>query len=217
MGIHNYFKKATHVSIEFSQLAYELMHFTKNRLKGISKYGYPRNAPPTFKKYYTTKRKTYCINGIYLYPLSNVRTLNNMNFSQTITPFTCEGRQIIYNKIKGDVQSELTVLMKSSISDRSVEYMDNRLSRYSMKMGKCEVTGNFLYAHEVHCHHKIPLSFGGTDKFNNLCILNKDIHKLVHAIKNETITTLKNLLRLSQIEIEKVNKLRKMSNLELID
>lgn len=217
MGIHNYFKKATHVSIEFSQLAYELMHFTKNRLKGISKYGYPGNAPPTFKKFYTTKRKTYCINGIYLYPLSNVRTSNNMNFSQTITPFTCEGRQIIYNKIKGDVQSELTVLMKSSISDRSVEYMDNRLSRYSMKMGKCEVTGNFLYAHEVHCHHKIPLSFGGTDKFNNLCILNKDIHKLVHAIKNETITTLKNLLRLSQIEIEKVNKLRKMSNLELID
>jgi group II intron reverse transcriptase/maturase len=217
MGIHNYFNKATHVSIEFSQLAYEQMHFTKNRLKGISKYGYPRNAPPTFKKYYTTKRKTYCINGIYLYPLSNVRTSNNMNFSQTITPFTCEGRQTIYNKIKGDVQNELTILMKSSISDRSVEYMDNRLSRYSMKMGKCEVTGNFLHAHEVHCHHKIPLSLGGTDKFNNLCILNKDIHKLVHATKNETITTLKNLLRLSQIEIEKVNKLRKMSNLELID
>lgn len=217
MGIHNYFKKATHVSIEFSQLAYELMHFTKNRLKRISKYGYPRNAPPTFKKFYTTKRKTYCINGIYLYPLSNIRTSNNMNFSQTITPFTCEGRQTIYNKIKGDVQNELTILMKSSIPDRSVEYMDNRLSRYSMKMGKCEVTGNFLYAHEVHCHHKIPLSLGGTDKFNNLCILNKDIHKLVHATKNETITTLKNLLHLSQIEIEKVNKLRKMSNLELID
>jgi group II intron reverse transcriptase/maturase len=217
MGIHNYFKKATHVCIEFSQLAYELMYFTQNRLKGISKYGYPRNAPPTFKKFYTTKRKTYCLNGIYLYQISDVRTSNNMNFSQTITPFTIEGRQTICSKIKGDVQNELTLLMKSSISDRSIEYIDNRLSRYSMKMGKCEVTGNFLYAHEVHCHHKIPLSLGGTDKFNNLCILNKDIHKLVHATKNETIITLKNLLRLSQIEIEKVNKLRKMSNLELID
>lgn len=50
-----------------------------------------------------------------------------------------------------------------------------------MKMGKSEVTGNFLYAHEVHCHHRIPLSLGGTDNFDNLCILNKDIHKLVHA------------------------------------
>lgn len=217
MGIHNYFQKATHVAIEFSRLSFELMYFTKNRLKGKSKYGYPINAPPTFKKYYSTTRKTFSINGTYLYQLGDVRTSNNMNFSQSITPFTNEGRLQICTKIKGDVQAELTKLMKSPISDRSVEYMDNRLSRYSMKMGKCEVTGNFLYANEVHCHHKIPLSHGGNDNFNNLCILHKEIHKLVHATQNETIITLKKMLRLSSSEIEKVNKFRKMSNLELID
>lgn len=217
MGIHNYFEKATHVAIEFSQLSFELMHFTKNRLKGISKYGYPINAPPTFKKFYTIKRKTFCINGIYLYQIGDVRTSNNMNFSQSITPFTEVGRLTICTKIKGDVQAELTKLMKSTISNRSVEYMDNRLSRYSMKMGKCEVTSNFLHANEVHCHHKIPLSHRGNDNFNNLCILHKEIHKLVHATNHETINTLKNLLRLNSNEMEKVNKLRKMSNLELID
>jgi RNA-directed DNA polymerase len=140
-----------------------------------------------------------------------------MNFSQTITPFTHEGRRTICNKIKGDVQNELTKLMKSTISNRSVEYMDNRLSRYSMKLGKYEVTGNFLFANEVHCHHKIPLSLGGNDNFNNLCILHKEIHKLVHATQNETIITLKKMLLLSSSEIDKVNKLRKMSNLKLID
>ncbi|MGE6261362.1 group II intron reverse transcriptase [Heyndrickxia sporothermodurans] len=217
MGIHNYFQKATHVALEFSRLSFELMYFTKNRLKGISKYGYPINAPPTFKKYYSTTRKTFCINGIHLFQISDVRTSNNMNFSQSITPFTKEGRLQICTKIKGDVQAELTKLMKSPISDKSIEYMDNRLSRYSMKMGKCEVTGAFLYANEVHCHHKIPLSLGGNDNFNNLCILHKDIHKLIHATNIETIIALKKLLRLSSSEIEKVNKLRKMSNLELID
>lgn len=217
MGIHNYFRKATHVAIEFSQLSFELMHFTKNRLKGISKYGYPINAPPTFKKFYKTTRKTFCINGIYLYQIGDVRTSNNMNFSQIITPFTHEGRQTICNKIKGDVQKELTKLMKSTISNRSVEYMDNRLSRYSMKLGRCEVTGNFLFANEFHCHHKIPLSLGGNDNYNNLCILHKEVHKLIHATQNETIITLKEILRLSSTEIEKVNKIRKMSNLELID
>src|ERR1700730_8635491 len=217
MGIHNYFEKATHVAIEFSQLSFELMHFTKNRLKGISKYGYPINAPPTFKKFYTIKRKTFCINGIYLYQIGDVRTSNNMNFSQSITPFTEVGRLTICTKIKSDVQAELTKLMKSTISNRSVEYMDNRPSRYSMKMGKCEVTSNFLHANEVHCHHKIPLSHRGNDNFNNLCILHKEIHKLVHATNHETINTLKNLLRLNSNEMEKVNKLRKMSNLELID
>ncbi|WP_413775101.1 HNH endonuclease [Gracilibacillus pellucidus] len=75
----------------------------------------------------------------------------------------------------------------------------------------------FLFANEVHCHHKIPLSLGGNDNFSNLCILHKEIHKLVHATRNETITTLKNILQLSTFEIDIVNKLRKMSNLELID
>ncbi|WP_141432608.1 HNH endonuclease [Bacillus sp. 03113] len=86
-----------------------------------------------------------------------------------------------------------------------------------MKLGKCEVTGNFLLANEVHCHHKIPLSLEGNDNFDNLCIMHKDIHKLVHATQNETIITLKKMLRLSSSEKDKVNKLRKMSNLELID
>lgn len=78
MGIHNYFEKATHVAIEFSRLSFDLMHFTINRLKGISKYGYPINAPPTFKKFYTINRKTFCIDGIYLYQIGDVRTSNNM-------------------------------------------------------------------------------------------------------------------------------------------
>lgn len=217
MGIHNYFQKATHVAVEFSHLSFELMHFTKNRLKGVSKYGYPINAPPTFKKFYSTKRKTFCINGIYLFQIGDVRTSNNMNFSQTVTPFTQEGRQTLCNKIKGDVKAELIKLMKSTISNRSVEYMDNRLSRYSMKLGKCEVTGNFLFANEVHCHHKIPLNLGGNDNFNNLCIVHEEIHKLINATGNETIVTLKKMLYLSSTEIDKVNKLRKMSNLKLID
>lgn len=68
--------------------------------------------------------------------------------------------------------------------------MDNRLSRYSMKVDKYEVTGNFLFANEVHCHHKIPLSLVGNDGFNNLFILHKEIHKLVHATQDKTIITL---------------------------
>jgi hypothetical protein len=50
-----------------------------------------------------------------------------------------------------------------------------QISRYSMKMGKCEITGMYLFASEVHCHHYIPLHLGGNDKFNNLRILHKEV------------------------------------------
>ena len=69
--------------------------------------------------------------------------------------------------------------MKSNIPNRSVEYFDNRISRYSMKNGKCEITGEFLPAEFVHCHHYIPVSLGGTDEFKNLRVLNKFVHFLI--------------------------------------
>ena len=84
--------------------------------------------------------------------------------------------------------------MKSSIPNQSVEYMDNRISRYSMKMGKCEITGIFLFAVDVHCHHYIPIHLGGNDKFNNLRILHKEVHKLIHQTDKETIDVLINKL-----------------------
>jgi len=73
-----------------------------------------------------------------------------MNYSQWQTPYTQEGRKHIYRKLKGDVAIEIGTLMKSNIPNRSVEYFDNRISRYSMKNGKCEITGEFLPAKFVH-------------------------------------------------------------------
>jgi uncharacterized protein YceH (UPF0502 family) len=78
--------------------------------------------------------------------------------------------------------------MKSTIPNRSVEYMDNRISRYSMKLGKCEVTGMNLSAPEAHCHHYIPLYRGGNDKFHNLRILHKEVHKLFIIQKKRRLT-----------------------------
>jgi hypothetical protein len=39
-----------------------------------------------------------------------------------------------------------------------------------MQMGKCEITGIYLFASEIyyhhhHHHHYIPLNLGGSDKF----------------------------------------------------
>lgn len=90
-----------------------------------------------------------------------------MNYSQWQTPYTKEGRNHIYTKLKSVVATEIRGLMKSNVPNRSVEYFDNRISRYSMKNGKCEITGEFVPAEFVHCHHYVPVSLGGADEFNN--------------------------------------------------
>jgi RNA-directed DNA polymerase len=216
LGIHNYFNRATHVNIEFSRLAYDLRTFMYNRLKSVGKYEHPSNPPPTYKKFYSLGFKTFKIANVYLFPLANVKTRNTMNFTQSLTPYTVAGRERIHKQLQMDIKLEISILMKSTILTRSVEYMDNRISRYSMKMGKCEISGTFLSASDVHCHHYIPKHLGGNDKFINLRILHKEVHKLIHQTDKQTIDKLINKLGITMPMVQKINKYREKCGMELI-
>jgi len=214
MGIHNYFSRTTHVSVAFSRLAYDLRAFMYNRLKQIGKYEHPTNPPPTYSKFYSLGYRTFKVAGVYLYPLANVKTKNTMNFSQSLSLYTTAGREQIYKRLRPDIRQEILSLMESSIPNQSVEYMDNRISRYSMKMGKCEITGMNLFASDVHCHHFIPLYLGGSDKFNNMRILHKDVNELIHHNHKETIEILINRLVITDLMKIKINEYREKYGLE---
>ncbi len=217
LGLHNYFNRATHVNLAFSRLAYDIGALMYNRLRSVGKYEHPTNPPPSYKKYYSLGCKTFKIAGIYLYPLANVQTKNTICFTQSLTPFTVEGRVQIYKNLHKNIKQEIALLMESTILTRSVEYMDNRISRYSMKKGNCEITGLFLQAQDVHCHHYIPLHLGGNDKFNNLRILHKDVHRLIHMTDTTKINTLIKNLGITQPMLEKINKYREKCELERIE
>ncbi|MGE7625533.1 group II intron reverse transcriptase/maturase [Viridibacillus sp. NPDC096237] len=216
LGLHNYFNRATHVNLAFSRLAYEIGASMYNRLKPVGKYEHPNNPPPVYKKFYGLGSKTYKIAGIYLFPLGIIKTKNVIGFTQSITPFTQEGRVLITKRLSKDIRQEIVLLMESKIPTRSVEYMDNRISRYSMKKGKCEITGMFLTVQNVYCHHYIPVHLGGSDKFNNLRILQKEVHELIHMTDNIKAKTLIKTLGITESMLEKINKYRETYELEII-
>lgn len=217
LGLHHYFRIATHVNIEFKRLAYDLRTFIYNRIKRIGSYGYPNRAPPSYTTFYSTSYRTFRVAGIYLFPLPDVQTLYTPNFTQTTTIFSEKGRRKVYASMDRAVEQEIRKLLRSTLPGRTIEYMDNRISRYSMVKGKCEITGTFLPAILVHCHHYRPQSLGGEDQFQNLRILHRDVHRLIHATNQDTIAELLMKLKLSSSHIKKVNTYRLQSNLELIN
>ncbi len=217
LGIHNYFNRATHVNPTFSRLAYELKAFLYNRLHTVGKYGHPSSPNSTYKKFYSLRTKTFKIASVYLFPIGSVRTVNAMNFSPSLSLFTEEGRKKIHKKLMPNMEKEISLLMKATLPNRTVEYLDNRISRFSMKMGKCELTGWNLTAYDVHCHHYVPKHLGGTDKFNNLRILHKDIHRLIHIKDNETVVAEIQKFDLSKIIINKLNQYRMECRLEKVE
>ncbi|WP_408006423.1 group II intron reverse transcriptase/maturase [Pseudalkalibacillus sp. A8] len=217
LGLHNYFKRATHVSLEFSRLAFDLKPFLYNRLRQIGTEEHPFNPPPIYKKLFSLKTKTIKINDMYLFPIGNVKTVNAMNFSPKLTLFTDEGRERFYKKLRPDIQNEVSQLMKAVLPNRSIEYMDNRISRYSMKLGKCEITGQYLLAHNVHCHHYLPKHFGGNDQFHNLRILHEDVHRLIHMKDDQRIDSFLYKLGINQPMLNKINQYRKVCKLDSIE
>lgn len=160
--------------------------------------------------------RTFKLANVYLYPLADIKARNTMSFSQSLTFYTVEGRERIHKKLRPDIQHEVALLMKSNLPNRSIEYMDNRISRYSMKMGKCEITGIHLFAADVHCHHYVPSHLGGSDKFNNLRILHKEVHRLIHASIKETIDLLITKLSITEPLVNMINQYRNKCRLEPI-
>lgn len=183
LGIKNYFKVATHINIDFGKIAYRLLKTMYNRLKPIGKYGKPIKPSETYKRLHKNNFRTYKIAGVYLFPLGDIQTRNAMNFSQDICNYTKEGRLKLHQNLRADVAIEINNMLKIPYDKDNLEFADNRISRYSMQLGKCAVTGEFLTSDKVHCHHKLPRNMGGTDEFSNLVIIHKDVHRLIHATR----------------------------------
>lgn len=217
LGIQNYYRVATQINIDFSKMAFSLSRVMYNRLRKTGKYDVPRSPPEVYKKIYKNSRKTYEISGLCLYPLDAIRWNFTANFSQNINDYTPEGRAIIFSKLKPSILNELLKMHKfNSSENHSIEYADNRISRYAMQNGKCAITGIFLTSKEVHCHHVLPRSLGGTDNFTNLIVVHEWFHLLIHAKNERTIEKYRRLLKLTGKQLDKLNKYREKCNLTSI-
>ena len=103
------------------------------------------------------------------------------------------------------------------IQNQSIEYNDNRISKYIAQKGKCAVTGLPLLIGQMDCHHKKPKSMGGSDEYQNLILVLKDVHKLIHATDEKTITKYIRKLKLDEESKRKINELRRLVNNQIIE
>lgn len=143
LSIKNYYKIATHVSIDFAEIAFRLSKTLFNRLKSIGKYKIPTNANALYKRTHRNNYRTFEIAGNHVYPLADIQTRFPQSFSQDICNYTIKGRQKFIKSLKGNIANEMQKMLLSSNKGQSVEYTDNKMSRYSMQNGKCAVTEIF--------------------------------------------------------------------------
>lgn len=209
LGMHNYYKVATNVSRDFSDISFSLNKCLYNRTHKISSKKGTKSK--CFDKFYGRyKGKVIYISKTALFPISSVKTDFPLGFTQEKCNYTETGRKLLHNKLQSIDMSILIYLMKHPLITESTELNDNRLSLYSGQMGKCCITEKKLEIGDMELHHKKPKSIGGNDSYNNLCFVTADVHKLIHATRSETIEKYSKKLNLSKEALRKLNKLRTM-------
>lgn len=215
LGMHQYYKIATNVYLDFDDIAFSLNKSLKCRTKSTrNKTGFKTKA---FIKYYGKyEGQIIYIKEVALYPISLINTKYPMCFSQDICNYTRIGRVKIHENLSKINKSTLKYIMQYPIKEASTEFNDNRISLYVGQAGLCSVSGKILEIGNMEVHHKIPKEKGGTDKYSNLTFVTYNIHKLIHATNEETINKYLGLENLNKTQIEKLNKLRKLvGNYEL--
>lgn len=212
IGVHNYYRYATHVRKVFDKIAFQISRkFYARTKRKLKRHGKPLCG--YIKEHYGKSREIRYINGNPIIPLGYVQHKNPMDKKKVINNYTAEGRAEIHKMLEIVNITVLHYMMRNPILNRSIEYNDNRLSLYCASHGKCSITGKILEIGNIHCHHKIPYSISHDDSYGNLILICQEAHLLIHAVNSEVIQHYKNVLKLNAQQIGKINKLRKLLNL----
>ena len=221
VGIQEYYCIATCIAEDCSSLGRSVMTVLTNGLRERQGSRLVRNGRKLTafesQKYEKSKSLRY-VRGTDepVYPISYTQHCIPMSKKRAINCYTPEGRKGLHDNLKINTRLML-MLMRQHVQNKSVELVDNRISLFSAQLGKCEVTGvPFQTADEIHCHHTKPRNCGGSDDYENLVLVNKLVHILIHAKTVETIERYLTVCSLNKKQMDKLNALRLKAGLDEI-
>ena len=215
LGVHNYYRIATHVSRDFSEIGFPVKRTMKCRLgQRVKKSG--NTLPQYVQKMYGRSKELRYIRGLFVLPIAYVQTIPPKHRARNWCVYTPEGRADIHKTLEKVNMRILHYLMENPVQGESIEFNDNRLALYCAQQGKCAVTGRPLSIGDIHCHHKTRKADGGDDRYSNLVLVCADVHTLLHATKENTIQSYVGKLSLDYWQKDKLNRLRSRLNLNPI-
>lgn len=222
-SIHNYYRIGTRVSKQLADLAFPFKKSLKTRLKShIAKkseldrkhkdYRFPRFLYDRYK----TCGSLMVAYGQVLAPLWFCQYRNPMEKPFKANKYTEVGRELIHDRIRCVDMDILHYIMRNPILGQSVEYNDNRISKYVAQKGRCVVSGVELDLGNMHCHHIVPRKMKGLDSYANLTLVAKDVHIAIHATNPATLQKYLDKLNLNSNQTKKLFELREKAGTEIL-
>ena len=209
LGWHNYYKIATHVNLDFSEINFLVRKRLFNRTRSIRRDCLYENK--TYKRIYGNYNfKPISICKITIYPLAGVKFKIPRLMKMVASRYTALGRFYIHKDLDEEFKESIKFLINNPLKKESIQKNDNRISRFVAQKGLCHVSKEELNIIDMEIRNIVPKEKGGTDKYHNLVLVNKEISSFIDETDELKINEYKERIKLNRKALNKINKLRKL-------
>lgn len=221
LGIQNYYRIATCVSLDCRDIHRRVMTVLTNRLNTESGCQLVRDGgvmTESEKERYSASKMVRYVSGINrpIYPIAFVKYKTAIGISAAVCCYSPEGRAKIHENLGLDM-ALFKVLRSHPPNDHSMEYADCRLSLLSAQKCKCAISGEeFLQPDSIACHVKVPVDSGGRERYSNLVLLHSRYLPLLADQDTKLLKSTCKLLAVTRKQLTKINSLRAAAKLAAI-
>lgn len=202
-GIHNYYEKATNIVEDLHNICWHTNWYINAKMKDVLTY---ENG---------SENKIPVIRGKPLVEIGKVKYKEPRYKGNTINYFDQKSRKHFYKALEIENLFVMERLLKNPKIYESVEFNDNVISKFCGQLGKYAITNNQIF--DIANVKTIRIKENGTDKYDNIIIVNSKIEKILKLREVDDIIEISNLIKgVTKEQLEKINKIRKENSLPLI-
>lgn len=221
LGIQNYYRIATCISLDCRKVHRKIMTVLTNRLKTESGGQLIREGgvmTESEKERYGKSKMIRYVSGINrpIYPLAFVKYKTAIGISSAVCCYSPSGRKKIHENLELNM-ALFTALRKTLPDGHSMEYADCRLSLLSTQKCKCAINGEeFMKPDDVVCYMKVPKELGGYEQYKNLLLLHRRYLPLLVSKDEKLLKKNCKSLAVTKKQLTKINDLRAAAKLAAI-
>lgn len=202
-GIHNYYEKATNIVEDLHNLCWHTNWYVNTKMKDVLTY---ENG---------SDNKIPFIRGKPLVEIGKVKHNAPRYRGDKINYFEEKSRKQFYKELEIDNLFIIEKILKNPKKYESVEFNDNVISKFCGQLGKYAITNNQIF--DITNMKPTRIKENGTDKYDNIIIVNSKVEKLLKLKEVDDIIEISNLIKgVKQEQLEKINNIRKENSLPLI-
>jgi RNA-directed DNA polymerase len=124
--------------------------------------------------------------------------------------YTIVGRFHIHKDLDAQFKESIKFLINNPLKKESMQKNDNRTSLFVAQRGLCHVSKENLDITDMVIRNRVPKENGGTDKYHNLVLVNKEISSFIDETDELKINKYKERIKLDRKALNRINKLRKL-------